>query len=124
MTREIKFRAWDKDTEQGMFYGGFSIHSTGKIQSDMFNVESLIVMQYTGLKDKNGVEIYEGDIVNHLFHKEPFKVIWNEKNCSFIALYLGGRGRYSEGIKDKLLQVDNVWYEVIGNVHQNPELLS
>ena len=61
MSREIKFRCWDKEE---MVY--FDL--LGRIRSDVPIIDvpkDSVLMQYTGLKDKNGIEIYEGDIVTH-----------------------------------------------------------
>lgn len=71
------------------------------------------VGQYTGLKDKNGVEIYEGDIVIH--NGKLSKVKWSEKYCQF---RIEG-SRATTGLNF----YHSRHYEFIGNIHDNPELL-
>lgn len=81
-----------------------------------------IPMQYTGLHDKNGVEVYEGDIILAGHHQWKCKVVWDEECARFIALtnekdvriiYVDMKDRNQESA-----------VEVIGNIYENPELLN
>lgn len=91
------------------------------------------LMQYTGLKDKNGKEIYEGDIVKYkdencekcgISHKKSAEVIWHE--MGFWALS-GGLGQLSVNRsnieKGSIIEQFN-YLEIIGNIYENPELLN
>jgi uncharacterized phage protein (TIGR01671 family) len=95
--REYKFRAWNsiEMVEMKTFF------------LDIKYRPEIKIMQYTGLKDKNGKEIYEGDIVSHKFYNTPVVVEWSGYGFEF-----GDVSPYSNSI------------EVIGNIYQNPELLS
>ena len=123
--REIKFRVWNTETNKMIInvkeMGVFALQSFYSI--DEFLViptnEKYPLMQYTGLKDKNGVEIYEGDIVrttsNELTGKwkhKIYKIEFKEINCLAGAKYMGF---------DFQFNVDEV--EVIGNIYENKELL-
>ena len=114
--RKIKFRAWD--TQYKKMYPEIAVDGDGCVvymyDDGYENYPSQIVMQYTGLKDKNGVEIYEGDIVRYIGQLNPdkyklFIIEWDNKLAGFYAG--GGQIRRAKG------------YEVIGNLYETPELL-
>ncbi len=108
--RELKFRAWD--TERKTFYhelvGLFNNLSSN--WRDFYEIQ-----QYTGLKDKNGKEIYEGDIVHLEGHKHNHKIIYTVS--SFVGKQTKGKFM---GYLDGLFFYRT---EVIGNIYENPELL-
>jgi uncharacterized phage protein (TIGR01671 family) len=110
--REIKFRMWNVDANR---WWAADI-------DDYFSAKKLIWQLRTGLKDRNGQEIYEGDLINFSWqagHKEFYEcknqeVFYNNESASFV---FG---------KDKICMLDRVVYdtlEVVGNVFENPELL-
>ena len=133
--KNIKFRAWDKKSKK-LHYDitGFEFgveEMTGVfIDGDFYDKENIELMQYTGLKDKNGKEIYEGDIL-----KIPEWLMQdNQDKCICIyaeehqTIEIIGFGLY---IKDeysgeyKIIVPSDEWdeFEVIGNIYDNPELL-
>ena len=116
--REIKFRAWNQ-TEQKMTTPFAWVNESHLFSTCMCSAPTHELMQYTGLKDVNGVEIYEGDIVKGWVHspKDLLVVAFESSkySCGFKCAEISGKGKI------------DVWYdglEVIGNIHQNPKLLS
>ena len=102
--REIKFRAWDTEREKMEYCGLARIGEYHELMEHP-------IMQYTGLKDKNGREIYEGDVVKWPYYKKHKQgvVTW------------GTGGFWVPPYLDKLFQSEQM--EVIGNIYVNPELI-
>lgn len=119
MSREIKFRIWSYEDKQyrtdcnltriftSMTGTPATVYSD---EGDRFDIE-----QYTGLKDKNGIEIYEGDIVRVGFwdgsYKVLYQVVWRRSDCRFIFENKSREESYP-------LKEDDS-YEVIGNIHES-----
>ena len=125
MEREIKFRA--KDRVGVWVYGDLRLTSrephiwTDPYTSYIINVET--IGQYTGLKDKNGKEIYEGDIIGCYNPNIKHLIFFNEKQGRFMAALNGDIENDFIGVCGLDDSRWNASKEVIGNIHDNPELL-
>lgn len=124
MSREIKFRAWDKEDQVMDWPTEISWDDGGDIQNvDAYHkkmTNNFVLEQFTGLKDKNGKDIYEGDIVQY-GNEEDMKFNVTFKQEIFYACNTLG----SEFMVDTFLgslAIGNR-LKIIGNAHKNPELM-
>ena len=119
--REIKFRAWDKDEKKMYLENKLSEAEWVLYLSNAIKGKGKSVfMQYTGLKDKNGKEIYEGDKVRitHIEDKfDPVIVTISFVNFHWSCSDGGGKSLYNYST---ILYLE---YEVIGNIYENKDLL-
>lgn len=105
--------------------GDFAIIYQQEPEIRKFTVYADTVGQYTGLTDKNGVRIFEGDICRFKRFNDIYigKIVFNVKTASFVMWYQSIVGAYGEKATHKMLLSVCDDIEVIGNIHDNPELL-
>lgn len=126
-----KFRVWDKINNRFVRISDFVIDTDGSIKEigtellDFGNdpsFEYMDLMQSTGIKDKNGAEIFVGDIVKlQAGHASFYTVEWHEKGM-FIFRYIINKDQYyTFGEVNNFLNRPD--YEILGNIYTNPELL-
>ncbi len=133
--REIKFRAWDISSKEmlespwgygdGMEDGVMYINGWFK-RSMIDTANPIVIMQFTGLHDKNGKEIYEGDIVHYKYL--PGEGFWNSDFVGKIIWMATGFAFDSEKQFAWLVSLpgalNSLLFEVIGNIYENPEALA
>lgn len=115
--RELRFRAWVKSEE---CYMGKWIDTQYPVTfsavnevAEYYSDNDLVVEQYTGLKDKNGKEIYEGDIVS--YRGNNYQIKWCKASFAYIA---SSNNQYYWLSPSK-----STVFEVIGNTYENPEMV-
>lgn len=129
--REIKFRAWSKRDECMFRVRDISFPSNllkmriNLSGGDTLDADDVALMQYTGLKDKNGIEVYEGDILRSEKEGVMGAVEYCDRIASFIVFFkMNNENCYSHLNEGKLDRKERLQYtQIIGNIHEHPELL-
>lgn len=113
--REIKFRAWYIHPESSVkWVEYFTLESDPYRHCENETVEVVEIEQYTGLKDKNGVEIYEGDVLLFTCYGHPYKDKVEYRKWGYYPI---------ANVDERIALSADGDVEVIGNIHENPELL-
>jgi hypothetical protein len=115
--RKLRFRSWD--VERGEWMSEFNVAANlsnqvrGVLPPEV--AEKYPIMQWTGLTDRSGKEIYEGDILDEKSNS-PFKVVWRDGDCGFCA-------DFGDTLDYNLHDLAR-FFEVVGNIYENPDLLA
>jgi len=115
MEREIKFRLWDSYFNEYSEY-----HLSRTMVRDINTYTRFLFEQFTGLKDKNGKEIYEGDILRTPQAFSDLIIVYNNESAGFGYRYIDKPELPTSGSMQTL---DPNLISILGNIHQNPELI-
>ncbi len=132
--RVINFRIWDKEYKE-MLYDpvhmlstegrAYCNYETGKIKA--WPKDTYVIMQFTGLLDKNSKEIYEGDILEITLlsgFKYLGEVKWDQLRVTYCLEYSWGNRQTLSFFADNILPKTSEYTKIIGNIYENPELLA
>ena len=130
--KETKFRAWDSinkiwiDPFKLILMRCGSVQSVESLDGEIYGTHQVFLNQYTGLKDRNGKEIYEGDVVErkeetcaHGVEAANYIVIWSDDDIGFKLKTIYSPIFVKDAAVSVFLEDDS---EIIGNIYENPKL--
>lgn len=126
--RKIKFRAWDNSEKRYIYLIGFILdtqtktyrlwfYENNKLYNTSFPIDRVLIEQYTGLKDKNRKEIYEGDIIKSIY--PGYNVVIFDEEMSMFGYYY----QTYFGFSFVALYRNFECFEIVGNNHENLEFI-
>ena len=118
MKREIKFRAWDSKQNYMAYQGTPDLET---LQSFMYHFGDSELMQYIGVKDKDGKDIYEGDILQYKEDTHLFNWLVESKDGQYVIVNIGVRGYL--GDRFPITKYTFGDRHIIGNIYETPKLL-
>lgn len=138
--RELKVRAWHKPYKQmcqveSLRFDGNRVYTAVLIEEPFYDrklveADEIVIEQFTGLKDRNGTDIYEGDIIQFEFWNEKYyrQIAYNSAIASYEAITVASptskklrqKAKYSFS---ELYKISSKGFKVVGNIHENPELV-
>jgi uncharacterized phage protein (TIGR01671 family) len=130
--RKFKFRAWNInrkrwETGLGLYFNDSKIGDFSECFHNQEDENDYVIQQFTGLIDKNGVEVYEGDILERVGGSGSFcKIVvsWHERECCFVYNSVSNLYGSPNPLHDNFVNLaDWTYWVVCGNIFENPELL-
>lgn len=135
--KETKFRAWDKIEKRMIYSDDMEFSASEDMDHDLYELsvffgwisgenskDNYELMQYTGLLDKSGKEIYEGDLISKENGEIIFEVIFDDKDAAWAAVRITEEDGVPPMVPDEWYLYNAIkYYEVIGNIFKNSELL-
>lgn len=121
--RLLKFRTWVIEAKRFIKVDSYCLGENGSIYPFGISPQSVVTQQFTGLKDRDGNEIYEGDILelsekDKLDYYEPYCHVWYSDSGTYVVSF---NHMYSETSCD--LYMVNYTYKIVGNILENEELI-
>jgi len=130
MSREIKFRVWNKSTNKWVHGPNEEVNLFGECillggfmrGVGILELNDCEILQYTGLKDVNGKEVYEGDIIKIYVSDDPEDLQWELGSVTYKECCFWLDNKSPQMLYD-FIEDDRLMIEIVGNIFENPDLI-